>query len=222
MKKIFLCVIGIITIAIVVFYHHKEPQIPAYTQARSAFLILDFQNDFTKLSGKMPVDHHEAEETITATNAIIDHAPAMNWEVVYIANAFSPSDLLNFTRKNAAIKGTDGANWDERLRIINANYFSKDQPDAFSNPKLFEFLDKHQVNHLYFSGLYAEACVLWTVKHALAKGYKVTIIQDAIASSTDLKRQAMIEKYKKMGVEVLSHKELISTITPGISLNRKI
>ena len=53
---------------------------------------------------------------------------------MYIGNEFEPHQwVANFFRKNAAIKGSKGAELDERLLIVNDLYFPKNKTMHLSN-----------------------------------------------------------------------------------------
>jgi nicotinamidase-related amidase len=81
--------------------------------------------------------------------------------------------------------------------------------DAFSNNKLDRFLVDNKINSLYITGLDAEACVDKTVKAALNRGYKVTIIKDAIAAKSDEKLKNKIEEFSKLGADISTTEELL-------------
>jgi nicotinamidase-related amidase len=170
----------------------------------NGLLILDIQNDFTGPQARFPVDANQAAEIIANINKLTANLQSNGLIPVYIGNEFSKYDLLNIFRNFAAIKGSDGCKIDKRLNIVNNNYFPKNRSNAFVNRDLSLFLEKNKIDELFIAGLFAEACVWATVKSAVKKGYKTTILSDCIATSTDKKRKAVIEKYKRAGVGVLS------------------
>jgi nicotinamidase-related amidase len=174
----------------------------------TALLILDIQNDFTGENAKKPVLKSQVAPMIANMNALLNRKSNHDLTVIYIVNAYSKFDILNIFRNFSAIKGTEGADLDLRLQIISDHIFSKEKGNAFSNPNLDIFLRKNNIKHLYISGLYAEFCVWQTIKSALKKEYKVSVLTDCIASQNDLTRQKMIEKYRKFGIETLSSVEI--------------
>ena len=58
-----------------------------------------------------------------------------------------------------------------------------------------------QVDFL-LAGVYANACVLCTARGALKRGYRVTVLRDAVAAASDAKRVAALRKMQRQGVEV--------------------
>ena len=176
---------------------------------KQAILIIDIQNDFTGDNAKMPVDKNQATEIIANINKLIAHTDTSKTEIIYIGNEYSKWDILNIFRNFAAIKGTDGAKLDDRLNVVNQIYFPKNKGNAFSNPDLNDYLKSKNVEEIYISGLYAEACIYGTVKGGLRQNYKVNILTDCIATKTDEKRNKTIGKYEKMGAKNIESKMIL-------------
>ncbi|HVZ57683.1 MAG TPA: isochorismatase family cysteine hydrolase [Chitinophagaceae bacterium] len=166
---------------------------------KKALLILDIQDDFTGDNARMPMDAVQVKQMIDNLNSLITKLDPSSYEIVYIGNEFSKHDFLNVFRHFAAIKGTAGTKQDHRLKIISENYFPKNKENAFSNPELNAFLKSKSVTELYLGGLKAEACVFSTAKGAVRKGYKVHILTDCIATTTNKKRIKTLPKYVKAG-----------------------
>jgi len=181
---------------------------------KKALLIIDIQKDFTGENAKMPVESNQATQMIANLNRIIDKSTDLNLTVIYIGNEYSKFDILNIFRNFAAIKETDGINMDNRLHIVTKNYFSKNKMNAFSNPKLNEFLKDKNINEVFIGGLFAEACIYGTTKGAIKNKYLATILTDCIATNTEVKRNKMIEKYKKMGAKTITSNELLEINLP--------
>jgi maleamate amidohydrolase len=140
---------------------------------------------------------------VEAANRMIRAADSLGLEIVYIGNEFSAWDIpANWFRRNASIAGRPGARLDDRLVVINDRYFSKRQGDAFSNPRLGAFLQSRDVRHVILAGVYANACVRCTARGALKRGYRVTVLRDAVAAASDAKREAALRKMQRQGVEV--------------------
>ncbi len=108
----------------------------------------------------------------------------------------------NWFRNNAALQDQPGAWLDDRVIVINDKYFPKRRGNAFSNPRLGEFLQMRQVRHVILTGVFANACVHFTAIGALRRGYRVTVLRDAVAAATDRKREAALERMQRRGVEI--------------------
>ncbi len=157
--------------------------------AGTAFLVLDLQRDFLEARGRMPIDGAQVEPLLVASNALIDRAAMNGAPVVYIVNAFPPSQwFLNVLRRGAARVGTYGAEMDPRVHIAPGGTFTKDAGDAFTNPALGAFLRERAVERLLLGGVFAPACVRATLRGALREGYGVTVVRDCVGASSDRAR----------------------------------
>lgn len=174
------------------------------SQAKKALLILDIQDDFTGNNARMPMDTFQTNQMIHNLNNLVTNLDTSSYEIVYIGNEFLKFDFLNIFRNFAAIKGTKGIKQDNRLKIISDNYFPKNKENAFTNPSLDAFLKSKSIKELFISGLMAEACVYSTTKGAIKNGYKVNVLTDCIATTSNRKRDKMLQKYVKAGAYNLS------------------
>jgi nicotinamidase-related amidase len=176
---------------------------------KSALLVIDVQKDFTQSSGRLPVDLNHAERMIANINAIVASTDTATLLPIYIGNEFRKFDPLNIFRNFSAIRGTAGCGLDPRLKIVGDIYFSKEEGDALSNPALVSFLRESTIEHLCLTGLQAEACVYRTFRGALKHGFSCSVIQDAIASKTEAKRQSMLRKFASQGANIVSTAQLL-------------
>ena len=180
--------------------------------ARRALLVLDFQVDFLQPGGRLPVAQDQVPGMLEAANRVIRAADARAMEVVYIGNEFDRWDLpANWFRNNAAVRGQPGARLDDRLIVINDHYFPKRRGNAFSNPRLGEFLQSRKVRHVILAGVYANACVQFTAVAALRRGYRVTVLSDAVAAANDRKRGAALQRMQRRGVEVADSTSVVGS-----------
>jgi len=63
---------------------------------------------------------------------------------------------------------------------VEGEYFSKNKADAFSNPDLATYLSQQKINELIVTGVFVEGCVSATVNGALARNFKVIVVDDAV------------------------------------------
>ena len=154
--------------------------------SRTAVLMLDLQVDFLDSGrGRMPVDEAGSARVIEAARKVLLGAALPGAPVAVIVNAFPRSQRLrNFFRRNAAVAGSAGAALDPRLAIpAGTPVFAKDRPDAFSNPRLDDYLRSHGVTRVCIIGVFAEACVRATALGARVHGYEVCVPLEGIASN---------------------------------------
>jgi nicotinamidase-related amidase len=124
--------------------------------------------------------------------------------IVAIGNEYSPRQrLANFFRRNAAIAGSPGAAWDDRVAIGDAAYFSKTSGDAFSNECLPRYLAEQGVGEVLLAGVMANACVAAIARGALARGLLVRLLAPAIGARSDRAKEHALRKLCTMpGVTV--------------------
>jgi nicotinamidase-related amidase len=172
--------------------------------ARRALLLIDFQRDFLAADGRMPVPRHQVTGVLVATAMAIERAVAGGDLIVAIGNEFRPGDRLgNMRRHHAAVAGSAGAAWDDRVRVPPAAaYLPKWKGSAFCNPDLGELLAREHVGAVTLCGLYARACVTATARAALARGLRVTVLRDAVACQSDGSREAALRRLARRGVRL--------------------
>ncbi len=176
------------------------PAIKQYDQPRSALLVLDMQTDFIGKDARMPIAPGRDEQLIKNVNASIRAAEKRGDLVVYVGNEFSPWSPANLFRNFAAIRGRPGAELDKRLYRMDAPYFAKDFPDAFSNKRLGEYLRRNRVNRLTIVGVFADQCVLHTARGARNRDYQVRVFTDAVAAGDDANYRHALKKYAEYGI----------------------
>jgi nicotinamidase-related amidase len=123
-------------------------------------------------------------------------------EVCYVRQVFS-NNL--FVRMHGG-RRVEKVIVDRRIVKINNNDFAKNRTDAFSNRELEQFLIDHEVNELYLTGVDAAYCVYYTALGALNRGYKVTVVLDAVATRSDM--NVLMERYRRKGIGSVTSREL--------------
>ncbi|WP_157804196.1 cysteine hydrolase family protein [Lysinibacillus xylanilyticus] len=179
---------------------------------KQALLVLDIQNDYLSTQARMPVAKHQIESTLNCINDLIKRAEKSNVPILYIKNEFERMQLFtNFLRKFTALKGSKGAELDERLLIRDGPNFSKNEADAFSNPSLITYLNNNGINDLIVTGIFIEGCVTATVEGALARDFAVTVVEDAVAGATDLSKEAAFIKLATQDILILSSEQIFES-----------
>jgi nicotinamidase-related amidase len=172
-------------------------------RGRRALLLIDFQRDFLADDGRMPVARHQVTGVLVATGKVVAQATADGDLIIRIGNEFRPRDRIgNLLRHHAAMAGSAGAAWDEKVSAGGSVYLPKWKPSAFCNPELGELLARENVEQVTICGLYAEACVTATAKGAQSRGLRVIIIRDAVADRSDRSREAALHRLSRRGVEL--------------------
>ncbi|ABQ24384.1 cysteine hydrolase family protein [Geotalea uraniireducens] len=189
------------------FIPTKGKRIEAYPHPTKALLVMDIQESgggsnrqSIPLSTSTPLG-----AMIAASNRVIDWFDQAGMEVAYIRQVFG-NDLITRLHGGRILAGRLEPRIDRRIMIINNNDFKKNRTDAFSNPKLEQFLIARQVDEVFLVGLDAAFCVYYTALGALNRGYKVTVIQDAVLTGRDMAK--VLERYRQNGIRIINSREL--------------
>jgi nicotinamidase-related amidase len=167
---------------------------------RRALLLIDFQRDFLEASGRMPVARDQVSLVLSAAAQAVAEARKEGDLVVAIGNEFRPGDfLMNALRRHASIAGSEGASWTEKLPLDGIKYFPKWAGSSFVNQELDAWLRAQFVRTLVLTGLFARACVTATAKDALAKGYAVHVLVDAVACKSAASRAHALARLEARG-----------------------
>lgn len=187
------------------FVATRGRKIIPYPNPRKALLVLDLQEGYEGNNPRQPATSPAPGTIFFTVNRIIEWAESKGIEVVYVRQVFSNNFFVRMhggRRLNRVIV-------DRRIKKINDNDFAKNRTDAFSNRQLEQFMIDNCVNELIITGVDAAYCVLYTAVGGINRGYKVTVVRDAVRSRDDM---ATVEiKYRKKGISCISSKELIDS-----------
>jgi len=145
-----------------------------------ALLIVDVQNDFCP-GGALAVDDGDA--VATSLNEL-----AARFHLVVATRDWHPADHVSFSIwPSHCVAGTPGAELHPSLDrgqidVVIDKGQRQGSPgySAFEGTALAELLREHGVDRLYVGGLATDYCVRASVLDALAEGFEVTVIEDAI------------------------------------------
>ncbi len=186
------------------FMATRGKRIAGYPDPRSALVVLDLQEGYAGTNSRQPVTIPPTNGLIATVNRLIDGAAASGMEVAYVRQVFGNNLFVRLhggKRQGRIIV-------DRRIRLINSNDFEKNRTDAFSNGEFERLLINRQVNELYLVGVDAAFCVYYTALGALNRGYKVTVVTDAVRSRNDMAR--VLERYRRKGIGVITSEELLA------------
>ncbi|MBI5847266.1 MAG: cysteine hydrolase [Nitrospirae bacterium] len=188
------------------FMATRGRKIAAYPEPRKALVVLDIQEGYTGTAARQPVTRPPTGGMLFIVNSLIDKAAESGMEVAYIRQVFSNNLFVRLhggRRQGRVII-------DRRIKVINENDFEKNRTDAFSSRQFEQFLIDRHVNELFLVGVDAAYCVFYTALGALNRGYKVTVVTDAVLSRK--KMEAVLERYRRKGIAVMTSEELINEV----------
>ena len=155
---------------------------------QDALLIVDLQYDFLS-GGSLAVPY--AEKIIPVLNRYIEIFSHFSLPI-FASRDWHPADHCSFQRRGGqwsahCIAGSHGARLSTDLKIparsrIISKAVEADQEaySALDGTELNGQLKDLGIKRLFIGGLATDFCVLYTVKEALAAGYQVMVLQDAI------------------------------------------
>jgi nicotinamidase-related amidase len=180
---------------------------------RTALVLIDFQNDYLRPEGRMAVAQNQVDPMLNAANAMIEAARKNAIDVIYVRDEFSRFEFVrNLLRNDAALRYEAGSALDPRLDGTAGVYFNKEHGDAFSNSEFGSHLEAHNLGNLIIAGVYAGGSAAATALDAIKRGYKVTVISDAIAGSNDEARDKALAELKGAGAQIETSAQFIARL----------
>lgn len=189
--------------------------------SKKTHLVVDMLYDF--IEGSLA-----CENALSAVENSVQHINSnRDQSVLYIADSH-PSNHCSFVENGGVwpphcVQGTRGAeihshfynNIDEEFSKPNENNIflkgcdsTKEQYSGFEAFKkdgksISEFLRGEDAKEIIISGIATEYCVKETVKDLLREGFKVTVIQDALAYVTKEGSVAAIKELMRLGATII-------------------
>jgi nicotinamidase-related amidase len=188
----------------------KGTKIANYDNRNKALLVIDLQKDLTAKDGKAIINLEQTDEVIRHVNTIIKYAKEHDLIVIYIRHEVQPNFIINFITRGVLAEGSVGSEIDSRVNVVNHNIFVKHIMDSFSNTEFEKFLCNKEVDHVILTGVDAQACVDRTLKGALNRGYKVTVIGDAIATKDDARLREKLHEFKEIGATITTTENMLT------------
>jgi len=187
----------------------KGATINSYENPRAALLVIDVQKDTTSNTA-----YGDTTEFVEKINQAITFAQTNDIDVLYIKNEYGNNPIIWLLSRGKYREGTDGAELDSRLLVVNDNVFSKSIGDSFSSKTFEEHLISKNIDTLYIVGADAAACVYNTAQGGMNRNYNVNIIKDAIITiNTDTLNQ-MLTQYTSESINLIELTQLQKPTQP--------
>jgi nicotinamidase/pyrazinamidase len=144
-----------------------------------ALLIIDMLNDF--VLDEAPLKVPKIKRIIEPIKREIEKARSESYPVIYLCDCHDKNDREFKMFPPHALRNTEGSKIIKELKpqgndiIVRKSTFS-----GFFNTDLDEILKKLSVRKLIITGDVTNICVLYTVADAVARGYDVDVVKDAV------------------------------------------
>ncbi len=186
------------------------PNFVCYTINMKALLVIDMQ-----LGSFRPYSiRHDTLGVMERINELARYFRANDLKIIFIQH--------DGTKENSFMPGTP--DWEilrELDKLPSDIVIAKTANDAFYRTHLQETLVKNNITELYITGCATDFCVDTTIKSALSKDYKVTVISDAhtTASRLHIHAENVIEYYNWLWADMTPTRHKIRVVTTEALLN---
>ncbi len=183
------------TLTILLFLCTVQLQAQTGSEENRYLLVLDIQNHFT--STIFPEEEKRAG-FIKTINTVIENT---NPEKVIYVESISAQLALSFSRPKVTFPFD--LHLDNHLNIVNQNYIIKKHPDVFQEQEMLNLARNNNITEFVVIGLAAEHCVLESLLGGQKRGYKMTIIPEAVAGTTPEDKKEALEKIREAGISIV-------------------
>ena len=179
----------------------------------SCLIIIDMLNDFVREDGSLIVP--KAEGLIPNQKKILDAFNRLDMTVLYLTDHHQPDDDEFKQWPPHAVIGTWGSQIIDELKPDSERQvITKRRYSGFFGTDLDLRLREKRIESLFLVGVLTDICVMYTSADALSRGYKVTVISDATASSSEKNHEFALQHMKEvLGANLLTTGEVMETLT---------
>lgn len=166
-------------------------------KVKKALLVIDMQNVCVGEKHAAYFKYNN-EILIQAVNEVIDANE--NNMVIYIKNVMKKKFINRFAPFQV-YEGTEEVELVNNLRIASNYVFTKNKGNAFTNPKLNDFLKERNIEWVEVVGVDGGGCVALTALGAIKEGYNVIVNESAIGTMFDKNKEKYFKKLQKSDVK---------------------
>ena len=179
----------------------------------TALVLLNYQVDYLRADGRMPVAQDQVAGLIKATNKMIAAMKQKPSPIIYTMNEFSPfQPFIELGQNFSAMRFESGSTLDPRINYLGGVYFSNREWNAFANEQFDRHLQLIGAGRLVFAGTHPQRAVLDTVREAKRRGYQVIVISDAVASSDAQRRDSALKALKDAGATIETSDQFVASL----------
>ena len=161
---------------------------PISLQSGDALIIVNVQRDYLP-GGAMAVPRGDA--VVEPLNSVIDRFVRADLPIFYVRDSHPADRFASDRQPHAApahcVDGTTGAQFAPHLWIAESDPIIPmtathdcEPVSAFQDTSLAECLRRTETKRIFIGGLATEHCVMKTALDALAQGYDVHVLTDAV------------------------------------------
>ncbi len=176
---------------------------------KTCLIVVDMLNDFVREGGALVVP--DAKELIAPQQMLLERAREEGIKIVYLADHHLPDDDEFSKWPPHAIRGTEGAEVIDELRPEEEDrLIPKRRYSGFFGTELDLILRENDIENVILVGVLTDICVMYTSADASARGYNVTVVEDATASVTKERHQFALNHMKEVhGTTLMITEEIL-------------
>lgn len=162
-----------------------------------ALLVIDMLRDFVQAGGALYIGP-TAEEVKPRVAAHVAAARREGRPVIYVCDRHRPDDAEFRMFPAHCLEGTPGAEVVPELAPAAGDIIiPKRRYSGFFGTDLDLTLREEGVDELWLCGVCTNICVLYTAADARMRGYRVVVLQDAVASFAEAAHRFALEEMEK-------------------------
>ncbi|MFH1120959.1 MAG: isochorismatase family protein [Bacteroidota bacterium] len=162
----------------------------------TCIIVLDVQQAFYK----RPSLQLQAAEMVRYINNLT--ATADPDKVIYVRAA---GKALSITSRGFSVD-TLTPETDSNLHLVSDHIFTKMSGNAFASEELTGFLKKMNASEIILTGLMAEKCIYDSALGGIERGYKISILPEAVIGSSPAKKEKALRKLEEKGIRIIRAK----------------
>ncbi|MEK7847467.1 MAG: cysteine hydrolase [Chloroflexota bacterium] len=193
------------------------PETLTIDKARTAIIIMDYQNDIV---GSVPAE--QQGPLLQRARLLLDRARQAGLAVIYVVVRFregypevSPRNKVfgSISQAGRLREGTPGAEiHPEVAPRAGEAVVTKRRVGAFSTTDLAAVLRTRDIHTLVLLGIATSGCVLSTVRWAADEDYKLVVISDACADRDEEVHRVLMQKVFPRQATVVTVQEFLSSL----------
>jgi nicotinamidase/pyrazinamidase len=184
-----------------------------FDSERTAIIVVDMLNDFVRENGTLVVPR--AKDLIQNQDRILEEARRQNLRVMYLADSHEPDDDEFEKWPAHAVVGTWGSEIIDELRPQGGSrVIPKRRYSGFFGTDLDLRLRERGIETIVLVGVLTDICIMYTSADASARGYKVVVVSDATASTSDDAHTFALNHMKQVhGSVIIDTSELMDALS---------
>lgn len=176
----------------------------------TALIVVDVQNDLADENGNFCKEGNDVsyiQKMVSNLQNVVEKAREKGFHIIFIKSHYPRRYWISETP--LCQEGTWGAEFYKLTPKESDIILIKHTNDGFFDTKLDSILKEKGIKNLLFAGITTNVCVDTTARGGVARGYKVTILEDCVASEDQELHRTCLKNFKTNFGDVKRSNEVI-------------